>query len=185
MARLQMETTLAVLGDGGRYSAENDMTAPIFEQRANMHRVAFILGAACIDDLITWADEEIDASPQPPNALIDLSLGRKLPLGNVIALLNELAIETNDLWSTRRGLSLLADKIRSNEIETKSAIMKCYEHLRNENLLYDDAFIIFVTLEDDVSLIRDGIFGPDRLPELRDEFIATLDQMERETRIAE
>ena len=157
---------------------------PTFEQRANTNRVAFMLGAASMDDLIAWADTEIEASVQPSNALIDLSLGRNLPLANVIALLNELAIETDDRWSTCRGMSRLADQIRSNRIETQTAVMKCYEHLRNENLLYDDAFIIFVTLEDDVSLIRDGIFGADRIPELRDELIATLKQMEHDTRIA-
>ena len=158
--------------------------ASTFEQRANMYRVAFMLGAASIDDLITWADDEIGESPRPPNALIDLSLGRNLPLANVIALLNQLSLKTDERWSTRRGMSRLAAKVRSNEVETQTAIMKCYEYLRNENLLYDEAFIIFVTLEDDVSLIRDGIFGPDRLPELRDELIAALDQMEHETRIA-
>ncbi len=157
---------------------------PTFEQRANMHRVAFMLGAASMVDLITWADDEIEASPQPPNALIDLSLGRNLPLADVIALLNEMATQTDDHWSTRRGMSRMADMVRSNEIETQTAIMKCYEHLRNENLLYDDAFLIFVTLEDDVSLIRDGIFGADKMPELRDELITTLDEMEHDTRIS-
>ncbi|HMO16443.1 MAG TPA: hypothetical protein PKD64_19960 [Pirellulaceae bacterium] len=157
---------------------------PTFEQRANMHRVAFMLGAASINDLIAWADTEIEASSLPSNALIDLSLGRNLPLPNVIALLNELAIDTDDRWSTRRGMSRLAERIRAEHIETQAAIVKCYEYLRNENLLYDDDFIIFVTLEDDVSLIRDGIFGADRIPDLRNELVATLDQMERETRIA-
>ena len=51
-------------------------------------------------------------------------------------------------------------------------------------LLYDENFINFVTLEHDVFLIRDGIFGDDRLPELRDELIETFDQMEREAGLA-
>ena len=161
-----------------------ELMKPTFEQRANMYRVAFMLGATSIAELMAWADAEIERATTPSNALIDLSLGRKLPHANIIALLTELAIQTNDCWSTQRGMSRMADVLRSTTTDTQETILNCYEYLRNENLLYDEKFINFVTLEDDVSLIRDGIFGGDRLPELRDELIETFDQMERETRTA-
>ncbi len=158
---------------------------PTFEQLANTHRVAFILGATSIDEIIMWADFEIAHTTTPSNTLIDVSLGRQLPRANVIALLNELAIQTNDCWSTRRGMSRMAKNLRSNMTDAQAAIQSCYEYLRNENLLHDDKFSIFVTLEDDVSLIRDGIFGDDRLPALRDELLELFDKMAQETRIAQ
>jgi hypothetical protein len=133
--------------------------------------------------VIAWADSEIEALRHPSNSLIDISLGRQLPRANIISLLTELAIETSDSWSTRHGLSLLADQIRTQEIDIPTVILNCHKYLQTDNLLYDDGFIVFVVLEDDVSLIRDGIFGEDRIPELRDELLAALDQMARETRI--
>lgn len=158
---------------------------PTFEQRANMYRVAYMLGAATIDELTAWADTEIQALPVPSNALIDISLGRRLPIANVIASLNELAIDTHDRWSTRCGMSKLARRIRAKQIDAQTAILRCYEYLRNQNMLYDDDFIVFVTLEDDVSLIRDGIFGNDMLTDMHDEVLLLFDQMESETRVAE
>ena len=86
---------------------------PTFAQRANMHRVAFVLGATSIDELIVWADTEIERATTISNALIELSLGRQLPRANIIALLTELAIKTNDCWSTQRGMSRMAEKLRS------------------------------------------------------------------------
>ena len=47
-----------------------------FSQIANAYRVALILDAIDISDLIAWADSEIEASTIPPNALVDVSMGR-------------------------------------------------------------------------------------------------------------
>lgn len=44
-------------------------------------------------------------------------------------------------------------------------------------MLYDDDFDIFINLEDDLSLIRDGIFDPDRLPQLQADLLEALDAM--------
>lgn len=61
----------------------------------------------------------------------------------------------------------MVEKLRSSTQET---IQNCYECVRKKNLLYDDKFMRFVALEDDVSLIRDGGFRYDSLPELRDNY---------------
>jgi len=55
--------------------------------------------------------------------------------------------------------------------------MNCYRFLQSEGMLYDDDFDIFINLEDDLSLIRDGIFDPDRLPQLQADLLEALDAM--------
>ncbi len=56
-------------------------------------------------------------------------------------------------------------------------MMNCYRFLQSEGLLYDDDFDIFINLEDDLSLIRDGMLGEDRLPQLKADLLEALDAM--------
>jgi len=57
----------------------------------------------------------------------------------------------------------MADVRRSTTTDTQETSLNCYKYLRDENLLYDEKFINFF-IEDDVSLVRDGILCDDRLP---------------------
>ena len=60
-------------------------------------------------------------------------------------------------------MSRMADVRRSTTTDTQETSLNCYKYLRDENLLYDEKFINFF-IEDDVSLVRDGILCDDRLP---------------------
>ena len=156
-----------------------------FEQRANSHRVAYLLGAISNPIVVSWADREIEDTVNPPLPLIDLAMGRELPSANISSLLTELASDlTNDISSTQYGMSLLAEKARNHETDFRQMILDCHAHLVASRLLYDDAFLDFVSLEDGVSLIRDGIFGHDYIPELRDDFLQQLEKMREQSKFA-
>lgn len=146
-------------------------------QQANMYRVALLIGAANVDSVIAWADRQIEASTIPENSLIDISLGRSLPLASIVARLAELAENTKDTRSIKNAFAIVADQVRDKLIDVETAVMNCYRFLQSEGLLYDDDFDIFIKLEDDLSLICDGIFGPDRLPQLRADLLEALDAM--------
>lgn len=144
---------------------------------ANTYRVALIVGAADVDPVIAWADRQIEASTIPANPLIDISLGRSSPLSKIVAHLAELTDNTKDARSIKCAFAMVADRIRDESIDLETAIMNCYRFLQAEGLLYHDDFDIFINLEDDLSLIRDGIFGEDRLPQLRADLLEALDSM--------
>ena len=146
-------------------------------QEANTYRVALIVGAADVDTVITWADRQIEASTIPANPLIDLSLGRSSPLSALVAHLAELTDDMKDARSIKNAFAMVADRIRNKSIDIEAAIMNCYRFLQSEGLLYHDDFDIFINLEDDLSLIRDGIFGKDRLPQLKSDLLEALDAM--------
>ncbi len=150
-----------------------------FEQRANEKRVAYILGAASIEELIAWTDTEIELAADPPTGLLELSVGRGFARSRVIELLNQLPVNTKDLISTCRGMGSLAQHVRAGNVDVQSAVRRCYEYLRDEHLLYEDPFVELISLEDDLSLIRDGIFADDKLKDLRANFLDTLDEMQR------
>ncbi|MDA7933037.1 hypothetical protein N9B53_04380 [Mariniblastus sp.] len=57
----------------------------------------------------------------------------------------------------------MADVRRSTTTDTQETSLNCYKYLRDENLLYDEK-ITKLFIEDDVSLVRDGILCDDRLP---------------------
>jgi hypothetical protein len=60
-------------------------------------------------------------------------------------------------------MSRMADVRRSTTTDTQETSLNCYKYLRDENLLYDEKITNFF-IEDDVSLVRDGILCDDRLP---------------------
>ncbi len=144
-------------------------------QDANTFRVALILGAVDVNTVIAWADSQIEASTIPENALIDISLGRSLPLQALIARLAALTENRKDSHSIKKAFGMIANQIRDETVNVESAIMKCFLFLQSENMLYHDDFRIFIKLEDDLSLIRDGIVGPDRLPQLKNDLLETLE----------
>lgn len=153
-------------------------------QEANTYRVALIVGVADVDTVIAWADRQIEASTIPANPLIDISLGRSLPLSSLVAHLAELTEHTKDERSIKNAFALVAEGVRNNSIDVETAVMNCYRFLKSEGLLYDDDFDIFINLEDDLSLIRDGIFGQDRLLQLQADLLEAIDEMGDATRNA-
>jgi hypothetical protein len=146
-------------------------------QEANTYRVALLIGATDVDSVIAWADRQIEASSIPENPLIDISLGRSSPLASIVARLAELTENTKDPRTIKNAFAIVADRVRNQLIDVETAVMNCYRFLQSEGMLYDDDFDIFINLEDDLSLIRDGIFGPDRLPQLQADLLEALDAM--------
>lgn len=150
---------------------------PTLAQNANFYRVALILDVTDAADVIAWADTEIEASTIPPNALVEVSMGRSLPATAMVSHLAELTENPHDRWSIHRAFGLVADRIRIGGISTENAIMSCYRFLQSEKLLYDEGFYIFITYEDDLSLIRDGVFGADKIADTENNLLNTLDAM--------
>jgi len=146
-------------------------------QDADALRVALILGVVDVDSVVAWADKEIEASTIPANALINISLGQSLPLSAIAAHLAELTDNTNAPHSIKNAFAIIANQIRDSSIDVETAIMRCYRFLKSENLLYHEDFDIFISLEDDLSLIRDEVVGADRLPQLKDDLLEALDKM--------
>jgi hypothetical protein len=148
-----------------------------FAQEANTHRVALLIGAIDLVDVIAWADSQIEVSEVPHNRLIDVSLGGSQSASAIAFLLIDLARNTKDPTSIKRAFGLLADRIRRKQIDIQAAIINCYRFLQDEHLLYEDKFMLFINLEDDLSLIRDGIFGSDKLPQVEADLLAGLDKL--------
>ena len=133
-----------------------------------------ILHATTVDDVVRWADSEIESCEQPPIALVEISMGRSLPESNIIAYLSELITDPNDPGPMRVALGLLAAKIVDEDLQPESVIPIVYRLLHTEGLINDDPFVVFWSLESDLSLIRDGILGDDRLQQLRSD---TMDEL--------
>lgn len=148
-----------------------------FEQRANQHRVAWIVGALEVADLIAWADSEIETIRRPAIELIDLSMCCDLSAQQINELLAKLAQQTDDIESTCLGLSQLASVVRRNKVSTETAIVSCHRLLQNEKLLAHDYFAEFISLEDDASRLRDRVAGPINAAELRESLLETLDHL--------
>jgi len=137
-------------------------------------RLAMILRAASIDDVVEWADNEIELCDSPPIALIEISMGRSLPAPNILAYLTELVTDANSILPMRAALGMLATKIVHEELDAESVILDVYSLLKTEGLVYDYPFVVFCNLETELALIRDGILGDDRLSQLRSD---TLDEL--------
>ena len=151
-------------------------------QEANTYRVALLIGVVDVDTVIAWADRQIQAATIPSNPLIDVSLGRSSTLSVLVEHLAELTDNTKDVRSIKKAFAMVADRVRTNSIDVETAVMSCYRFLRSEDLLYHDEFFIFHNLEDDLSLIRDGVVGRDRLPQLQADLLEAIDSMEEGSR---
>ena len=133
-----------------------------------------MLHATTTDEVVKWADSEIESCDKPPIALVEISMGRSLPDANILAYLTELVADLNDPTPMRIALGMLATKIVDEELNPESVIQEVYRLLHTEGLINDDPFDAFWGLAEDLSLIRDGILGQDRLLQLRSDTMDTL-----------
>jgi hypothetical protein len=62
-------------------------------------------------------------------------------------------------------------------LDVQNGILNCYRFCKSEDLLFVDDFMIFHNLEVDLSLIQDGIFGPEKWLELENDLLNALDEM--------
>ena len=133
-----------------------------------------MLHATTTDEVVKWADSEIESCDKPPIALVEISMGRSLPDANILAYLTELVADLNDPTPMRIALGMLATQIVDEELNPESVIQEVYRLLHTEGLINDDPFDAFWGLAEDLSLIRDGILGQDRLLQLRSDTMDTL-----------
>ena len=147
---------------------------PTFSDGAASLRLAMMLHAISIDEVVKWADAEIESCDKPPIALIELSLGRSLPSANILNYLSELIADPNDSTPMRIALGMLATKIVAEDLNPESVIQDVYNLLHTEGVINDVPFVAFWGLAEDLSLIRDGILGNDRLAQLRSDTMDTL-----------
>ena len=133
-----------------------------------------ILHATTVDNVVEWADREIEACDKPPIELVEISMGRLLPEPNIIAYLSELITDPNDSAPMRVALGLLATKVVDGDLNPESIIPNVCQLLHNEGWINDDPFVVFWSLESDLSLIRDGILSNDRLAQLRSDTMEEL-----------
>ena len=146
-------------------------------QLANSERVAFLLGVTNTKDVVSWADQIIEQMDRPPIELIDISMGGSQPTNSFVSLIGVLAEKTDDIPSTMHAFGRLADLVRQGTLDAVTAIERCYSHLRSEDLLYSDPFMIFHNLSADIAMVEDGYFGKDKLPEIEADLLAELDEM--------
>ena len=137
-------------------------------------RYALILRATTVDSIVEWADSRIGQLDNPPTELIEISMGRTLPVPNILAHLFKLITDASSTDAMRAALGMLAAHIQRNEIDAESVILDVYKLLQAEKLIYDDAFLSFPGLVSGLSLIRDGICSTDDLPRLRSATISEL-----------
>jgi len=147
-------------------------------EEANTYRVALLIGVADVDTVVAWADRQIQAEAIPANPLIDVSLGRSSPLSVLVEHLAALTGNTKDVRSIKNAFAMVADRVRNNSIKVETAVTNCYRFLRSEDLLYHDDFLIFHNLENDLSLIRDGVVDRDRLPQLQADLLDAIESMQ-------
>ena len=150
---------------------------PPLSFNAAVQRILLLLDMTQVEDVIAWADREIESSTIPPNALIDVSMGREMTPAAMAERLSELITDPKDTKPLRIVLKFVRDQIRSNDADVSTAILRIYNYLRAENLLYDDPFTIFHNLETDLALIRDGIFPETKLHDVRKDLLESLDEI--------
>ena len=150
------------------------MAQTTLSHRANVKRISLQLGIIEPADIVAWVDDEIEASDVPASPLVDLSLGRTIPVAELVSLLGSLVTNSADLEPLKEVLRQVADRIRSNDMKPEAAIVSIYNYLKIDRD-DDDLYITFLTLEDDYADIRDGIYGDGDLSVLREPLLNELD----------
>ena len=158
---------------------QNLMSVPSsLPELASVQRVLLLTGLVGVEDVVAWADSEIETSDVPANTLIDLAMSRSKSPYEVAALLRQLSSDPNDKTGIKHAFRIIADRVRSNAMDIETAIMSVYNFLRDENLLYgDDEFLTFCVLEDECADIRDGVYGNGDLTVLRNPLLDALDKI--------
>ena len=137
-------------------------------------RYALILRATNVNSVVEWADSRIEQLDNPPIELIEISMGRTLPVPNMLAHLLKLITDGNSIDPMCAALGMLVAHIQQNEIDAESVIPDVYQLLQAEKLINDDPFLSIPGLDSGLSLIRDGICSTDDLPRLRSATISKL-----------
>lgn len=133
-----------------------------------------MLGVGDIDKLIAWADGCIASLDVPPLPLVDISMGRRLPIANHVLALAELTDDLCNPEALKGSFRLVADALETDFLSVEDVVTRVYEVLLRLGLQDEDDLIQFNVFEDTLSLIRNGIFAHSDLLLLRAEVLCEL-----------
>jgi hypothetical protein len=150
------------------------MADTTLSHRAETQRISLMLGVVDVNDIVSWADAEIEQSNVPATALIGLSLGRTKTPTELASLLNSLVTQPTGPAPLKIVLRLVADRIRDGSIDLGDAITSIHDFLKTDRV-DDDLYLTFFTLEDDYACIRDGVYGNGDFSGLRESLLHELD----------
>jgi hypothetical protein len=142
---------------------------------ADYHRIALLVDCETIDEVIGWADSEIGRVESPPISLIEVSLGRSKPIAELTNLLSILVVDPNDDSALFAVLHKIAGMVRDGLWSPDDAIDRIDRYAkskaRNQELRY-----AFISLAEDLSCIRNGVYWTDDVTDLRGPLLLTIDR---------
>ena len=140
---------------------------------ANYHRIALLTGCETVDDVIRWADAEIAQIETPRVALIDVSLGRSKSVAQICALLDTLVADPDDDSALNAVLTKIATMVRDDQLSADVAIDRIYDYAKT-NAANGDLRFAFISLAEDLSCIRDGVYWTNDANTLREPLLQTI-----------
>lgn len=120
---------------------------------------ALELGLLSVPDAIRWADAGIEADPQPPFALIEVSLAAKAPPVEVAHLLRSLPGEPGRRELARRLVCRIAGALHDGRVTAAWAARILYQMVLAELVPDPSAEGDMARLDDAFDLARGGYFG--------------------------
>ena len=142
---------------------------------ADYHRIALHTGCETVDDVIRWADAEIAQIEMPPVPLIDVSLGKSQPVAQICALLKTLVADPNDCSALNAVLTNIATMVCDDQLSVDVAIDRIYDYAK----MYapnDDLRWAFISLAEDLSCIRDGVYWTNDASALRQPLLEAINR---------
>lgn len=140
---------------------------------ADYHRIALLTGCETIDDVISWADAEIERRKAPEAELIAISLGKSRSIKEIAQLLAVLVVDLNDSAALAAVLARIAALVREGRFPIDEAISRIYNYAKSYN---GDLHLAFMSLAEDLSCIRDGVFWTNDVTVLREPLLDTIGQ---------
>ncbi len=140
---------------------------------ADYRRIALLTGCATIDDVVRWADEEIARRELPESELIAISLGKSRPIDQINQLLRALVLDMNDSSALKAVLFQMATTVRDGRLPVDVAIDRIYSYARS-NCPTGELRYQFISLAEDLSCIRDGVFWTDDVTVLRESLLESI-----------
>ena len=142
---------------------------------ADYHRIALLTGCESIDDVISWADKEIGLRDNPEPELIDVSLGKTRTIKQIHELLTTLVVDLNDSSALKCVLDHISTLVRDGRLAVDDAIDRIYNYARSSCPTTDLRYA-FISLAEDLSCIRDGVYYTDAVAALREPLLETINR---------
>ena len=116
--------------------------------RAEIQRISLMLGLSDTEEVVAWADKEIEAAEILADPLIELSLGRTKSRAELLSLLSSLATGTAGLEPLKHVLRIVAGRVRQQAMDAGIAVGSLHDLLKNDRR--DEHFYLAIsTLKND------------------------------------